>query len=186
GRSWHLPQGRYCGGAGRERRSGGLPRRHAASRCRLDQPADRRLLYGAPRTCGRAEHRWQARQSGGLVAPLLPRPDGDPGRRRGAPSDRQLYRSGRRSAGGQRGGVDRRGHSRVASGGQGRNRAGLRFESLIARADSLLAEERRRESAFFHLYARVRRALVVIALVLARATLMLVAVNPARAAIAAI
>ena len=57
GRSWHVPQGRYCGGAGRGRRSDRLPWRHAASRCRFDQPADRSLRSGARRACGRAEHR---------------------------------------------------------------------------------------------------------------------------------
>ena len=57
---------------------------------------------------------------------------------------------------------------------------------MIARADSLLAEERRQGRAMLHVYAPVMRALVVIALVLATATLMLVAVNTARAAIAAI
>jgi hypothetical protein len=56
---------------------------------------------------------------------------------------------------------------------------------LIALADSLLAEWDKQGGAMLHVYAPVMRALVVMALVLATATLMLVAVNTARAAIAA-
>ena len=75
-----------------------------------------------------------ARQSGGVVAPLLPRPDGDSRRHRRPPPDRPLCRGGRRSAGRRRGGAHRRGHARVAFRRQGRNRTRLRLESLIAAA----------------------------------------------------
>ena len=52
----------------------------------------------------------QARQSSGVVTPLLPRPDGDPRRHRRPPPDRRLCRSGRRSPGRRRCGADRCGH----------------------------------------------------------------------------
>ena len=84
-------------------------------------------------------HRRPARQSGGVVAPFLPRSDGDPRRHRRPPSDRQLCRGGGRSAGRRRGGADRRGHPRVAFRRQGRNRTGLRLESLIAAATQPLS-----------------------------------------------
>ena len=53
-----------------------LPRRHAAGRCRADQPIDRRLRARAGRAGGGPDHRGQARQSGAVVAPVLSRPDG--------------------------------------------------------------------------------------------------------------
>ena len=67
-----------------------------------DRQADRGVRSRARRAGGGADHRGQARQSGGLGAALLPRSDGDRGRHRRPPSDRPLPRGGRRSAGRRR------------------------------------------------------------------------------------
>ncbi len=85
---------------------------------------------GARRAGRRAKHRWPAWQSGRVVAPFLPRPDVDSRRYRRAPSDRQLCRGSRGSAGRRRGSADRRGHSRVAFRRQVRNRARLRLRII--------------------------------------------------------
>ncbi len=98
-RARRLRAHRHCGGAGRGRWSDRVPRRHAAGRCRADRPADRGLRARARRARGGADHRRQARQSGAVVAALLPGPDGDRRRCRRAQSHQPLRRGGGRGAG---------------------------------------------------------------------------------------
>ena len=63
---------------------------------RADRQIDRRLRSGTRRAGGGAEHRRTARQSGAVVAPVFPRPDGGARRHRRPPPDRRL--SPRRSS----------------------------------------------------------------------------------------
>ena len=72
-RAWHIAQDRDRRGAGRCRRRHRLPRRHAAGRRRLDRPSARRVRSRQRRAHRHADHRRQARQSDGVVAPVLPR-----------------------------------------------------------------------------------------------------------------
>ena len=93
-RSRQFGQGRHRGGAGKRRWRGDLSRRHAADLGASDRPADRGLRAGSRQSDRGARQRRQARQSGAVVAPLLPRID-DAGRRhRRPPSDRQTRRGG--------------------------------------------------------------------------------------------
>ena len=69
--------------------------------------------------------RRQARQSGAVVAAVLPRSDGDRGRRRRAPSDRPLQRSRGRGAGHRQRDAGRRRHAGGAARRQGRDRRRL-------------------------------------------------------------
>ena len=105
-------------------------------------------------------------------------------RHRRPPPDRQLCRGGRRSAGRRRGGADRRRHARVAFRRQGGNRTRLRLR-IVDRAPRLspyLATCLGKGRAMTNSFTPVMRALVAATLLLATATLMLVAVNTARAA----
>ena len=108
--------------AGGRRRRDRVPGRHAAGRCRIDRPAHCR--FRSRSRCARrgADLRGQARQSGAVVAALLPRPDGDRGRRRRAPPDRPLRRGGGRGAGRRQGHAHRRRHARGARRRPGRDR----------------------------------------------------------------
>jgi molybdenum cofactor cytidylyltransferase len=118
----HNPH-RPPGGAGERGRRGHLPGRHAASRCRADQPINRRFRARARRAGGRSDHRRQARQSGAVVAPVLSRTDGARGRYRGPQPDRPLRGGGDRGAGHRQGSVHRHRHPGGVRRRQGRDRA---------------------------------------------------------------
>ena len=113
---------RRAAGGGRRRR---VPRRHAAGGRGADRPVDRGLRSGEGRARGGAGVRRPARQSGAVVAAVLPRPDGDRRRRRRAPSDRPLQRGRGRGAGHRQGGAGRRRHAGGAARRQGRDRRRL-------------------------------------------------------------
>ena len=135
-RSRHLAEGRHCRGAGGRRRRHCLPRRHAAGRRRADRQIGRGLRSGTRRAGGGAHVRRKARQSGGMVAAVFPRPHVDPRRHRRPPPDRQLRRGGRRSPGRRRSRAHGRRHARVVFLRQGRNRARLRRRIIDRRCDS--------------------------------------------------
>ncbi|MGX0995581.1 molybdopterin biosynthesis enzyme [Bradyrhizobium diazoefficiens] len=113
-----LGQGRHRGRARSLRRRRGLPRRHAADRCRPDRPSHRQLRTGPRQSHRRARQRGPPRQPRAVVAPLLPGADDARWRRRRAPPDRQAHRGGCGSARRRRGRVPRHRHAPGAGSGK--------------------------------------------------------------------
>ena len=108
----------------------------------------------------------------------------DPGRHRRPPPDRHLCRGGRRSAGRRRGGADRRRHalSRFPPSRRKSNAPEIRIVDRSGDSAPSCARALGKGRAMTDSFTPVMRALVAAALLLATATLMLVAVNTARAA----
>ena len=93
-----------------------------------------------------ADHRGQARQSGGVGAPLFPRVDGAGGRHRRPPHDRPLPRGRRGSAARRHGGAGRCRYAGSTRPGEGRT--GRRL-SALGRSWPSIQSHRLRDSSYF-------------------------------------
>jgi molybdenum cofactor cytidylyltransferase len=102
------------------RRRDRLSRRHAAGACKPDRQAARCLRSRTWCVGGHSGDRREARQSGGLVAALLPGTDGDRGGHRRAQYDRALRRGGGRGAVRRHRGAGRCRHAGSIGGSEGR------------------------------------------------------------------